>query len=673
MKKIYLFLLLSLWVNLVSAQDFLPKFSRFKTIQLDTTNFYFNEVWLKSKDVNQDYALGFTKRAFEKIRLGYLKEASADIDQSIKIDSTISYNYSLKGYIKFSEDSIPVALSFVNKAIMFGDSSAENYYYLGEICMKQNKLAEAVVCYKKCTDINPEFYHAWFKVAIISFLNGDYKKSEKLYKKVIKLNPDYGPAYFNLAILSLYSDSDKTNFYLNKAIEHDTTNAHAYFFRGFLGLFHFGQTNSTLADWGKAVKLEPANIFYLMFRGILNIHKKNYDKGMEELISVVHLSKGKDCTSDFEESEINQRIDDFFSQLNTLCHDSVYFTCHEKGQINEALGSFFNGDHKNANRIYDTLLNGSSLKGIIYFLKGYNQEYLGYPEQAIGCYQNAILQDRFPFESYLRQGYCYTTLNKHQEAINALNTFILGNDNTKFAYRCRGNSYMQNSQYDSAILNYNRFLELDSTETDIYFNRAICYKQTGNLFGAIHNFNIIVTKYNPSDMQSIVLLAECTCLAGDTMQALRLLTGKPEKGFSGLSKGFVQLSYSRSEGFSVDYLGPAGHYLRGILYLHYAKYDSAILDFNFCLRQNNKNVQVFNYRGQAYFFKKKYKNALLDFTSALALDTNDMTARYNRGVVYYYLHKPDLAYNYLKVAESLGHPRAKNFIENYLMKYEENK
>jgi hypothetical protein len=76
-----LFLILPGLGNLVSAQNFLPTFSRINPIQQDTNNFYFNEIWLQSKDVNQDYAFGYTKRAFEKIHLVYLKEALADIDQ----------------------------------------------------------------------------------------------------------------------------------------------------------------------------------------------------------------------------------------------------------------------------------------------------------------------------------------------------------------------------------------------------------------------------------------------------------------------------------------------------------------------------------------------------------------------------------------------------------------
>ncbi|MCX6277976.1 MAG: hypothetical protein NT004_07750 [Bacteroidetes bacterium] len=125
------------------SQEFLPKFKKLQIIQQDTSNFYFREVWIQSKDVNQDNAIGFTNRAIEKVQLGYFHDALLDIDKSIAIDSTISYNYTLKGYLKFREDSALIALRFIENAIALDDTSFLNLYFLGEIYMKTNKLAQA--------------------------------------------------------------------------------------------------------------------------------------------------------------------------------------------------------------------------------------------------------------------------------------------------------------------------------------------------------------------------------------------------------------------------------------------------------------------------------------------------------------------------------------------------
>ncbi|MEI7723945.1 MAG: tetratricopeptide repeat protein [Bacteroidota bacterium] len=628
-------------VTTISAQNFLPKLNTFKSIQLDTTNFYFNEIWLKSKDVNQDHALGFTKRAYEKIHLGYFTEAAADIDQSIAIDSTIPYNYSLKGFINFSEGSFSTALHYINKAIILHDSSAENYYYLGEIYLKLNKLEEADSFYKICITADKKFYPAYFQQGYIASKKGDVRAAEKLYKKVIELNPDYSMAYFNLAILSLDNDFYKSFRYLNKTIDHNPTFAKAYYVRGYINLFLGGSAKSILQDWKKAASLDTSNVLSPMARGFLNIQQKHYVEGVDALIGVMHLSEFKGYTSDLEESAQKQRIADFISQLAIICKDSVSLTSREMVIIKEALGSFFNKDHLHADSIYTSLLKTSRFKGLIYYLKGYNQEYLSHPDSAIECYGNAITQTPFPHDSFLRMGYCFMSLNRNRDAINTLNTFITLNDTTKFAYRCRGISYVQLSRYDSAILDFNCFIKIDSTGSDIYYNRGICYKELGIYFEAINNFNTIVSRINPSDKQALELMAECVYLAGDTLGALKLLAGSK--------------------------LAPTGYFLRGSIYLNSMQYDSAIINFTCYLKYNKRNILAYTYRGQAYYGRQDYKNALADFTAALSINTNDMNARYDRGLVYFQLKRPDMAFNDIKIAEELGHPLAKIFIEKYLM------
>ena len=206
------------------SQDFLPKFKKYQFIQQDTSNFYFREVWVKSKDVNQDNAIGFTNRAIEKVQL--------------------------------------IALKLVEKAIALDDTSFLNLYFLGEIYVKINKLAQADSSFRLCAGLNPGFYPAVFQRAIIALKNDDFKSSENLFRKVLELNPENSRACFNLAILYLYSNPGKTIKYLNKAIERDPNFALAYFFRGFLKAILRGTFNSTLEDWKKAGDLDSTMVRY---------------------------------------------------------------------------------------------------------------------------------------------------------------------------------------------------------------------------------------------------------------------------------------------------------------------------------------------------------------------------------------------------------------------------
>ena len=111
------------------------------------------------------------------------------------------------------------------------------------------------------------------------------------------------------------------------------------------------------------------------------------------------------------------------------------------------------------------------------------------------------------------------------------------------------------------------------------------------------------------------------------------------------------------------------HLLRGIIYLDYARYDSAILDFNWYINYNKTNELAYMYRGKAHFGSHDYDSAVIDFTAAIALDEHDLNAWYNRGLAWFRLKKPEKSYADFKVALSLGHTLAAKFIETYLKDY----
>ncbi len=629
------------------SQDFLPKFKKYQFIQQDTSNFYFREVWIKSKDVNQDNAIGFTNRAIEKVQLGYFQDALLDIDKSMAIDSTISYNYTLKGYLKFREDSALIALKFIEKAIALDTTDARNFYILGEIYMKTNKLAQADSSFRLCAGLNPGFYQAVFQRAIIALKNDDVKPSENLFKKVLELNPENSLACFNLAILYLDSNPGKTLKYLNKAIERDPNFALAWFFRGYLKAVLRSTFNPMLEDWKKAVDLDSTNILYPISFALLNIYLKRYPEGIDAYLKALKLSATGSYTSDFEKSDRTQRVDDFLSQISTVNNASGFHPDDEGNIIKEALGSFYNKDYENAHILYQKLLTTSSFKGLIYYLMGYNQEYFGKTELAIECYKNSGLQNPFPPEAFLRKGFCYMTVGKYREAINSLNIFIQSNDSIKFAYRCRALSYIQVLQFDSAIMDFDRFLKLDSTASEILFARAVCYKTLGNYGAAIKHFAALTNPESPIVLESKKQLAECKYLSGDTLGAFLLLS-----------------EMSKTNLFGFDDL-----FLRGLIFLNWSKYDSAIRDFTFYINRIKTNILAYMYRGEAFMGKQDYQKAIIDYSAALSIEPNNKSARYNRGLAYFHSNKKQKAYDDFKFAESLGHPLASKFISDHLKSY----
>ena len=628
------------------SQDFLPRLDQFKSIQKDSVSFYYKEIWLKSKDINNNDPAGFISRANSKIESGYFKEAMLDVEKAISIDSTIGQSYFLKGYLMLHSDSLERALSFFDKSIALHDTNVYSYYYKAMIFSRMNKYEDAYLNFNKAIGIDKKFAEAYFGLANLQISQFKANEAERLYKKVININPDFAYAYFNLGLMCILSDGNKAMKYFDKTIELSPAFANAYFIRGYLEK-NQGKISATYKDWNKAVELDSANKMYLTTLGLLNIVDKNYATGFDQITKALADFPLKSYFSYFEVSARNKLTNDFISQVITYKTYSDKFTGDEKSKIKEALSLFFTGKFKDAEAIYADMSTSASVPGLIMYLRAFNQEYLQQAELSLENYKKAIVQKIFPEESYLRSGIVLNFLGRYREAIENFKVFSHNNDSVRLCHRSLAASYINISEYDSAICVLNKLIKLDSTELDIYFDRAFCLKKQEKYLEAMKDCSFIIN-HNPRNSETICLKAECQYLLGDT------------------SGAYTSLNYVNDSIWGVT---EEGYFILGSINLHYKKYDIAIDDFDAAISMNQKRTEAYIYRGLCYFCKAEYKNAKNDLTIAINLDGNEVVGLYTRGLVNIKLNKLNEAWSDLTKAQSLGHPLARRAILLYLKNY----
>ncbi len=645
--KILFFIFLLVSNNLV-AQNLLPKPDQLNLLQRDTSNYYFKEIWILSKDVNLNDAGGFLKRATDKMDLGYFKEARKDIEKSLSIDSTLSYGHFLKGFIMFRMDSLDAALADFKKATEYNDTNVLNLYYSAEVYSRKGRTHEADSLYNRVLSINKKFGEAHFGLANLSMMKGDLQKAEKEYKKTIELNPGNSFAYLNLAILYSFSDPVRSLKFIDKSITINPSFASAYFLRGCLNISK-GNIHETLNDWKIAIDLDSLNNGFRLARSFLYINKNFYNDGINDLVHVMKSIGSKNYSGDFEASPKIQMANDFISQVNTYRNYSRYLTFSEQNEVMRGLCLFVLEKNNDSETCYENLLNHSTCPGLIHYLRGFNFESLHQPDFALNSYENAIKENIFPPEVYLRQGITLFGQMKYKDAIHSFSVFLRTNDSIKYAYRARANAYVQISNYDSAILDYNKFLGIDSTRADIYVSRAFCYKSLENYRKAILDYSHVL-EHNPYDIESAAQMSVCEYFSGDTIGAYNLLNKTYD---------------------NAGYLTETGYYLLGTINLLKRQYESAIEHFSNAILINPKNIDALIYRGLAYYSIEEFKKSKADLTAALKINNVEITALYTRGLVNIKLNKPDEAYEDLKRADLFGHPLAKRAIETYLKAYKQ--
>jgi tetratricopeptide (TPR) repeat protein len=633
---------ISICFNLFS-QDFLPKLDMVKSLQRDTDNYYFKEIWILSRDINSDDPSGFLTRAKDKAELGYYKEALKDVDKAISLDSAISQSYSLKGFILMKSGAVEAALSAFNKAIMLNDTNIYNYLFSASIHTMLGRIREADSLYRKTLSLDEKFTDGYFGLGNLYFIQGEYKEAETQFNKVLKLDPNFASAYFNIAIIHITNDPDKAIRNLKRAVDVSPGFAQAYFMLGYLEMRQ-NRLNLTLKDWNKAIALDSLNGLYRIAMGYLKFRNEDYQGGFAEIKKILNKPELKNYVEDFEKSYNDMILSDFLSQSIIFNRYSARLNEEEKKDLMEALGLFSLQKFYLSENIYQKQLKKTSTPGLVHFLRGYNFEYCQQPDLSLNSYISSTREAVFPEEAYLRQGILYNLKGGYKEAIHSLERFIEINDSSKAAYFSLGNSYIGISKYDSAIINFSKILTIDSTETDAYVSRAFCYMKSELYKEAISDY-LQITRKRKLDIESMCLLAECKYSSGDTTGAYNLLN-KTDKEF--------------------HYLSESGFYIRGKINLWHMNYDSAIIDFTEVIKYKSHHEDVFTLRGLAFYCKAEYENSKKDLTEAIRLNEEDLIAFYTLGLVNIKLNKLDEAYSDLKRAESLGHPLARRTLFTYL-------
>ncbi|MES9991869.1 MAG: tetratricopeptide repeat protein [Candidatus Thiodiazotropha sp.] len=75
---------------------------------------------------------------------------------------------------------------------------AATYVYMGDAHAKLKNREDALICFKKASEIDPDLAEAYYKRANMSYTNGDSDEAVKYFKIALQINPNHTTALFNL-------------------------------------------------------------------------------------------------------------------------------------------------------------------------------------------------------------------------------------------------------------------------------------------------------------------------------------------------------------------------------------------------------------------------------------------------------------------------------------------
>jgi serine/threonine protein kinase len=149
---------------------------------------------------------------------------------------------------------------------------------------------EALECYDRAIDLNPEFADAYVNRGLAYDKKGEYDLAIRDYNRAIELNPEYAEAYINRG-LAYYNkgEYDMAIRDYNKAIELKHEFALAYNNRGNVHKDK-GEYDLAIMDFDRAIDLNPEFAEAYNNRGVVYYKKGEYDLEIRDYDIAIELN-----------------------------------------------------------------------------------------------------------------------------------------------------------------------------------------------------------------------------------------------------------------------------------------------------------------------------------------------------------------------------------------------
>jgi tetratricopeptide (TPR) repeat protein len=98
-------------------------------------------------------------------------------------------------------------------------NEAESWHIIGYEHEINNRLQEAIVCYKKALDLNPNMVGTLNNIGSCYIALGKFQEAKEKYTKAVSLNPKFAMAYRNVSQMVKVTTSDEIFGYLKEEID----------------------------------------------------------------------------------------------------------------------------------------------------------------------------------------------------------------------------------------------------------------------------------------------------------------------------------------------------------------------------------------------------------------------------------------------------------------------
>lgn len=380
-----------------------------------------------------------------------------------------------------------------------------------------------------------------------------------------------------------------------------------------------GEPDLAIADYTKAIELDPKDAQPYFNRGLAYVKKREPDPAIADFTNAIELdpnyadayiARGNvyDDTGEHDQAIASYTKAIQLKPNYALAYYNRSIAYRDKGDADRAIADYNKAIELNSNSQLSPDWAQCVDQGSAFAISACTR-----------IIQSGTKTRENLAAAYTDRGIAYEHEGEHKQAIADYTNAIELDPKLAAAYYSRGNVYEREGEHDQAIADYNKAIDLDPKYADAYHNRGAAYRNKGDADRAIVDFNKTL-ELNPNDAGAY-----------------------DDRGIASFDKGDVDRAmadYKRAIELDPNLAGAYNN--RGIAYDDKGEHDQAIADFTKAIELDPKLAGAYNNRGLAYERKTELDRAMSDYEKALDIgekvlspdDPNMGTFRGNLGALY---------------------------------------
>jgi tetratricopeptide (TPR) repeat protein len=323
-------------------------------------------------------------------------------------------------------------------------AAAEQWYNRGFAFQEQGRLDEAIECYDKSLDIDPEYAFAWNNKGFILMEQGSYYEAIECYDKALNIDPECAATWHNKGhIFGKLERFDEAIECFDIALDIEPEYTVAWCNKGFI-LMEQGRFDEAIEFYDRALDIDPESVLAWDIKGHIFGELERFDEAIE-------------C---------------YDMALDIDPEDAVAW--HNKGFILMEQGSYYE-----AIECYDKALTIDMECATTWFNKGYALHEQGRFDEAIECYDKALDIDLEDAVAWFNKGYTLQEQGRFDEAIECYDMALDIDQEDAITWHNKGLALREQGRFDEAIECYNEALNIDPEYTDAWCNKGSALRELG--------------------------------------------------------------------------------------------------------------------------------------------------------------------------------------------------